>query len=617
MANKRLNAIITIGGAVTSSLGSALGSVKGKLNDIGGAIRKLEREQRSLGDGIKRAQASQFDPALTGLKNRYAAVTAEVEKLRRAQSRLTSANAGMAAGKARMGSAGLALGVAAAAMAPVGMLMSDSAEHEYQLRLIGNTANMTAAEVKALGVAVLEASKRTGQSTEEIRKAIGFMVAAGMDVKTAQATLDQVGRAATASGAEIEDLAKAAFTLNDSLKVQPGAEMAAALDTLAQAGKDGNVELKDMAKQLPVLGAGFVSLKMQGREAAATMAAGLEIARKGAADADEAANNMKNFIAKIMSPETLKKAKKNFNIDLYKIISDAQKKGANPFEASMEAIIKATKGDQKAIGELFQDMQVQNFLRPMIQQWDEYKKIKERALNAKGVIDQDFKNIADTNKQKMNEMANAADRLGKAFSTVLTPAFGSLLGVVTPALITFTDFVDKHHELVGTVMTVVGTVGASFATWKGLTLVLGAATWAFNALRLAVMTNPIGLVLTGIAVGAVMIYKYWEPITKWLGDRIDWLGDKWKQFKKWIGIGGDTGTGPSAPAPTVSSGMPLPGLPATGRVGSQYTDNSTTTIQVTQLPGQDSKALADEIARKLQTQQRTRSRSVMFDPVTP
>lgn len=614
MSNKRLNAVITIGGAVASSLGSALGSVKGKLQDIGSAVRKLEREQRSLADTIKRS--NEFDPALVGLKNRYAAITAEVEKLRRSQTRLGAANAGMAAGKARMGSAGLALGVTAAAMAPLGMLMSNSAEHEYQLRLIGNTANMTAAEVQALGVAILDASKRTGQSTEEIRKAMGFMVAAGMDVKTAQATLDQVGRAATASGADIEDLAKAAFTLNDSLKVKPGAEMAAALDTLAQAGKDGNVELKDMAKQLPVLGAGFVSLKMEGREAAATMAAGLEIARKGAADADEAANNMKNFIAKIMSPETLKKAKKNFNIDLYKIISDAQKKGKNPFEASMEAIIKATKGDQKAIGELFQDMQVQNFLRPMIQQWDEYKKIKDRALNAHGVIDQDFKNIADTNKQKMNEMANAADRLGKVFATVLTPAFGSVLGAVTPVLITFTDFVDKHQELVGNVVTVVGTVGASFATWKTLSLVLGAATWAFNALKLAVMTNPIGLVLTGIAVGAVMIYKYWDPIMKWLGDKIDWLGGKWKQFKRWIGLGGDEAPG-SAPSAVAAPNMPLPGLPTTGRAGSQYTDNSTTTFQITQLPGQDSKALADEIARKLQNQQRTRSRSVMFDPVTP
>lgn len=36
----------------------------------------------------------------------------------------------------------------------------------------------------------------------------------------------------------------------------------------------------------------------------------------------------------------------------------------------MESIIKATKGDQKAIGELFHYMPVQNFLRPMIQNWD-------------------------------------------------------------------------------------------------------------------------------------------------------------------------------------------------------------------------------------------------------
>lgn len=57
-------------------------------------------------------------------------------------------------------------------------------------------------------------------------------------------------------------------------------------------------------------------------------------------------NNMKNFMAKILSPTTLKADK--MGVDLYGAIAKAQKNGGNPFEAAMEeGVIKATKGESK------------------------------------------------------------------------------------------------------------------------------------------------------------------------------------------------------------------------------------------------------------------------------
>ena len=48
MSQKRLNATITIGGAITSALKSALGTTRDRIYEIGGAVRKLEREQKLL-----------------------------------------------------------------------------------------------------------------------------------------------------------------------------------------------------------------------------------------------------------------------------------------------------------------------------------------------------------------------------------------------------------------------------------------------------------------------------------------------------------------------------------------------------------------------------------------
>lgn len=664
MANKRLNATITIGGAITGALKSALGTTRDKLQEIGTTIRKLEREQRMLGNSINTFGA--MGKNVDGLRTRYAAVTAEIEKTRRAQEKLRASAEGMARGRGLMASGGIQLGVAAAAAAPFGMALNASAEFGYQLQMIGNTANMSKQEVVQLGEAIMAASEQTGQSATIMQKAIGFLVAAGMDVATSKAMLVQLGRTATATGADIEDLAKAAFVLNDTLKIKPGAEMAAALDTLAQAGKEGNVELKDMAKQLPVLGAGFASLKMEGREAAATMAAALEVARKGAADADEAANNMKNFIAKVMSPETLKKAQKNFGIDLYKIIQDAQKAGKNPFEASMQAIIKATKGDQKKIGELFQDMQVQNFLRPMIQNWEEYERIKNQALSASGVIDKDYASILETTKQQMNELSNASERAVNVIGGVMAPAFGSLLGSLTPVVNSIVTFAKENPTLTKTLLgaagavigltaalgagklaagaiiyawsavpAVVTTVGTVFA-WLGGT-VLPLVAGGIRAIGLAIAANPLGAALIGLATAAVLIYQNWEPIKEFfvglfesikasVSSAIDWIigkiqavGEFWGKTKAFFGFGPEAGVSPQAgqPSATGAPGQPLPAVPsmATARGASQVVNApQTNTFNITQQPGQNSKQLADEVARRLEEREAVRRRGAMFDP---
>ena len=194
------------------------------------------------------------------------------------------------------------------------------------------------------------------------------------------------------------------------------------LGILVQAGKEGNFEFKAMAQYLPTLGASFKALKMEGSEAAATMGAALQIARKGAGDESEAANNMKNFMAKILSPDTLKKANK-FGVDLYAEITKAQANGGNPFEVAMQNVMKMTKGgDQKLLGELFGDMQVQNFVRPMIQNWDEYERVKLSALSAGGdVIDEDFAKIGATTKSGVGGMVAAFGRLKITIGDSLEP----------------------------------------------------------------------------------------------------------------------------------------------------------------------------------------------------
>ena len=555
MANRNLKASVIIGGAITGAFRSALATTNTGLKKIGSAIADVDRKQRQMGQSIQ--TFGRMGKNVDGLRAKYGDLTRQAENLRRAYARLETVESRLDRNRkaitASRNAFGTAIGATAAMALPMGAAANKAATFQYQNQMIGNTAEMSPAEIGALSKAILQSSKDANQSTENVQQAIGFLVAAGMNFKTAKASIRTIGRTTTAAGAEIEDLSKASFTLIDSLKIAPDG-LQRALDALAYAGKEGNVELKDMAKVMPVLGSSFVALKMQGLEATATMGAALEVARKGAADADEAANNMRNFMAKMMSPDTLKKARKNFGMDLYAVIQEAQTNGGNPFEAAMQAIMKATAGDQKKIGELFQDMQVQNFLRPMIQNWDEYTRIKNEALNnSAGTTDRDFDKVMATSRAKMDAAKNAAGRLGITFGTVLLPAIGNAAAKMGALMDRMDGFIQRHPRLTATVsgsalgmgalatavtggafafnllarpvllaqkafakfqaaraLGQIGRVGTTVARVGGTFRTLGAVIGAIGG-------GPVALLVGALTVGALLVRKYWEPIKAWVG----------------------------------------------------------------------------------------------------
>lgn len=386
---------------------------------------------------------------------------------------------------------------------------NNTANFNRENKMIGLTADMKPAEVQAMGQAMLVTGAATNQFASDIQAAQGFLVAAGQDYKEAQANLLTIGRTATATGSDILDVSKASFTLSDALKIDPS-QMKTAMGILVQAGKEGNFEFKDMAKNLPVLGAQFQALKMGGKDAAATMGAALQIARKGASTSDEAANNMNNFMAKILSPETLKKAQKNFGVDMYKIVTSAQKKGQNPFEAAMKSVIKMTKnGDQKLLGELFGDMQVQNFVRPMIQNWDEYRRIKETSLGAGGaVVDRDFVNITKDNAERLKQLRIQASNAALSFGQALQPALNAALGVLVPLLTRVSEFVANNPNLVSQIVMTVG----ALLTMRTAVI---ACRVAMLALAVATKMTPFGwiqLAISALVAAGVLLYQNWDKI---------------------------------------------------------------------------------------------------------
>ncbi len=271
---------------------------------------------------------------------------------------------------------------------------------EHQLRELGNVGQLSAEQLAEMDERLGSISRYTNQFRSEIAEGLNVLVASGIDPTAALDYMNVIGRTATAAQAEIVDISKTAFAVTDNLKVNVN-DLGKTMDMLAQAGKEGRFELKDMSAAFPSLTAGASMLGMRGVPAVAQLGAALQIAMKGAGQASEAANNLENFIQKVTSPLAIKNFQEVFGVNLKKVLIDAANQGKDPILEVIELMTNLSGGDVFKISEVFQDKQVLNFIKPMMQNLDEYKRIKASALNSAGVVESDFNNMMKTTNEQI------------------------------------------------------------------------------------------------------------------------------------------------------------------------------------------------------------------------
>lgn len=270
---------------------------------------------------------------------------------------------------------------------------------EHRLRELGNVGQLSAKQLEDMDKRLASISRYTNQMRPEIAEGLNVLVASGIDPTKALDYMNVIGRTATGEQAAIADISRTAFAVSDNLKV-PIDDLAKSMDILAMSGKEGRFELKDMAAAFPSLTAGAAMLGMKGTPAVASLGAALQVAMKGAGEASEAANNLENFIQKVTSPLAVKNFEEVFGVNLKQVLLDAAAQGRDPILEVIEMMNELSGGDVFKVSEVFQDKQVLNFIKPMMQNLDEYKRIKASALSAEGVVDSDFEHMMETTNEQ-------------------------------------------------------------------------------------------------------------------------------------------------------------------------------------------------------------------------
>ena len=270
---------------------------------------------------------------------------------------------------------------------------------EHRLRELGNVGQLSAKQLEDMDKRLASISRYTNQMRPEIAEGLNVLVASGIDPTKALDYMNVIGRTATGEQAAIADISRTAFAVSDNLKV-PIDDLGKSMDILAMSGKEGRFELKDMAAAFPSLTAGAAMLGMKGTPAVASLGAALQVAMKGAGEASEAANNLENFIQKVTSPLAVKNFEEVFGVNLKQVLLDAAAQGRDPILEVIEMMTELSGGDVFKVSEVFQDKQVLNFIKPMMQNLDEYKRIKASALSAEGVVDSDFEHMMETTNEQ-------------------------------------------------------------------------------------------------------------------------------------------------------------------------------------------------------------------------
>lgn len=194
-SNKQLSATITIGGAVSSSLKSAFGTVAKSTERVGSAITDLTRKQKLLSQSIQTFGRQGKD--VESLRAKYAANAVAIDRMRVAQERLNRVESARERNLAKREGYKAGIMGTIAVGATVAVPLKQAMDFEDTLSDIRKVANFDTPDgLLKMGQAIQDMSTRLPMTANDI----GKIVAAGAQSGIATSELTKFAEAAVKMG---------------------------------------------------------------------------------------------------------------------------------------------------------------------------------------------------------------------------------------------------------------------------------------------------------------------------------------------------------------------------------------------------------------------------------
>ncbi|EAY1844835.1 TPA: phage tail tape measure protein [Salmonella enterica subsp. enterica serovar Montevideo] len=489
---------VIIGGIVGSSFRSAVSGTRRALDSLGDTSRRLQERQDNLTQKIAR-YGHLGTSSMQNLNSALLRVGRTMEQVERQQRRLSAVSATSDAQKAnRMalyGQGAETYAVARTLGSPVMNSVKQYASFESQLRDISVTGDLDARQEQAIGTAIRQASLRVNQLQESLLGGVGQLVADGMNPEQAAKFAGMLGKTATATKADMTDLAKMTYAFSDALKITDAKELEQAFGMAATGAKLGSFELKDMAKALPGMAKAFAARGIYGKDAITQIVASLEVG-KGSGSAEEAVTNMSNWLAAMGRGDTIGKYAKA-GVDYQGSMRNYVAQGFSQYEASLMIANRFVDGKGKAflqqwnaakdsgdqegqqklmesfgLAEVFTDIQTVNHLLAMRQGWDKYQSNKQEmnSPTAQNTLSTDFKKQNDTLEARWRRTQVSFNESAISIGESLKPALIQLGETFIPLIDSVGKWIAANPQLVSGTIKIVGALLAFKMATIGLKL---------------------------------------------------------------------------------------------------------------------------------------------------
>ncbi|QKN87919.1 tape measure protein [Acinetobacter phage vB_AbaP_Alexa] len=556
-SNKRLNATITIGGAVAGTLRTAIGSTTSSLGKIGAEIRRVKAEQKMLTDSIR--TFGSMGKNVDNLRARYAATVTQIDRLTAAQKRLDRVEKARVDNAKRYheltGQIGATIATAATMTAPIvmsakfetamlgvakqldgardssGKLTQTYFDMVKQVQILGRELPIPTNEIAAMVAAGLRMGVAKDEVIEFTRVAAKMGTAFELPVEELSDSMGKIANMFKIPIKDIEDLADSINYLDDNA-IAKGGDI---IDFMQRVGGTASM-VKISAKETAALGSTLLTLGEKSETASTAVNAvfsKLGAANTGSKPFREMVTELgltTNQIEKWMQTDAIG--------GIYKIMDAVRKLPKIAKEGGTSQI--------DAVSTLFGMEHWDSFSKLLDNRAELEKQIRlSMGKDATGSMSREFKARMATTEAQWATFKNRASELAVNVGSVLLPVVNDIMSKIGAVVSKVADWAQANPALTKTIVGAAVALGTfkvgllavrlamvalkspilaglgMFARLRaGLTMARGAFGGVGAVIRqigFALVRTPWGAATVGLVAAGVAIYKYWDRIKAFFG----------------------------------------------------------------------------------------------------
>ncbi|MBJ9947771.1 phage tail tape measure protein [Acinetobacter bereziniae] len=455
MSNKKLNAVITIGGALSGSFKSVMNTTKGELNKIGSEVNRLKKTQNQLGDSIKTFGG--MGKNVDNLRSRYSAVTVELKKLESQQRKLNTIEKARLENNEKLSNLKGQLGSVIASTVTVGVPVKLAIDFESAMADVKKTFSGTDQEFKKISDDALMLSTRLPMVATEISK----IMAAGSQSGIKANELTRFAEDAVKMGVAFDTTAdiagqsmaemRTAFRMNQDEVV----ELADKINYLGNNTPAAAKAIMDIVQRIGPLGevGGFASGSI----------AALGATLRGMGISEEiAATGIKNTMLALVAGESATKSQKAAYAELgldYKRISKQMQIDANGTTLEvLKSVSKLEKHKQAAILSNLFGKESLGAIAPLLTNIESLEKnlgmVADKSKYA-GSMAAEYQARSETTANSIILFKNSLSALGTIIGSVLLPYITAGVEKLGTFVVKVIEWSKANPELTSTIVKVV------------------------------------------------------------------------------------------------------------------------------------------------------------------